>query len=41
MTKLKEVLMDILRKMEEHREEEQRLKWEGTFAEYLDILKEP
>ncbi|GGE73652.1 PrkA family serine protein kinase [Priestia taiwanensis] len=32
--------MDILRKIEEHREVEQRLKWEGTFAEYLEILKE-
>ncbi|MFD1738332.1 PrkA family serine protein kinase [Bacillus salitolerans] len=32
--------MDILRKIEEHREEEQRLKWEGTFAEYLELLRE-
>jgi serine protein kinase len=32
--------MDILRKIEEHREEEQRLKWEGTFAEYLELVKE-
>jgi serine protein kinase len=32
--------MDILRKIEEHREVERRLKWEGTFAEYLEILKE-
>ena len=31
--------MDILRKIEKFREEEQKLKWEGTFAEYLDILK--
>lgn len=32
--------MDILRKLEHFREEESKLKWEGTFAEYLDILKE-
>ncbi|MGN7388102.1 PrkA family serine protein kinase [Sporosarcina sp. SAFN-015] len=32
--------MDILRKLEHLREEESKLKWEGTFAEYLDILKE-
>ncbi|MEC1801995.1 PrkA family serine protein kinase [Bacillus altitudinis] len=32
--------MDILKKIEQHREEEQRLKWEGTFSEYLDIIKE-
>ncbi|MFC7372959.1 PrkA family serine protein kinase [Fictibacillus iocasae] len=32
--------MDILSKIQSHREEEQRLVWEGTFAEYLDILKE-
>ncbi|MBM7660202.1 serine protein kinase [Bacillus mesophilus] len=32
--------MDILRKIEEHREEEHRLKWEGTFAEYLELIKE-
>ncbi|PRS66272.1 protein prkA [Bacillus pumilus] len=32
--------MDILKKIELHREEEQRLKWEGTFGEYLDIIKE-
>ncbi|MCY7503291.1 PrkA family serine protein kinase [Bacillus pumilus] len=31
--------MDILKKIEQHREEEQRLKWEGTFGEYLDIIK--
>ncbi|EMI14612.1 serine protein kinase [Bacillus stratosphericus LAMA 585] len=35
-----EVHMDILKKIEQHREEEQRLKWEGTFSEYLDIIKE-
>ncbi|WP_246943654.1 PrkA family serine protein kinase [Bacillus pinisoli] len=32
--------MDILRRIEEHREEEHRLKWEGTFAEYLELVKE-
>lgn len=32
--------MDILRKIEKFREDEHKLKWEGTFAEYLDILKE-
>ncbi|KMJ58066.1 protein prkA [Bacillus sp. LL01] len=31
--------MDILRKIEKYREEEQRLKWEGTFGQYLEILK--
>ncbi|WP_017754107.1 PrkA family serine protein kinase [Calidifontibacillus oryziterrae] len=32
--------MDILRKIQEHREEELRLAWEGTFADYLEIVKE-
>jgi serine protein kinase len=32
--------MDILKKIEEHRKVEERLKWEGTFAEYLEVLKE-
>ncbi|MEC1261817.1 serine/threonine protein kinase PrkA [Bacillus swezeyi] len=32
--------MDILKKIEQYREEEQRLKWEGTFADYLEIVKE-
>ncbi len=32
--------MDILRKIQQHREEERRLKWEGTFSEYLDIIRE-
>ncbi|MED3662164.1 PrkA family serine protein kinase [Ureibacillus sp. FSL K6-8385] len=31
--------MDILKKIKEHREEEEKLKWEGTFAEYLEIVK--
>ncbi|WP_408647306.1 hypothetical protein [Ureibacillus thermosphaericus] len=25
--------------MKEYREEEEKLKWEGTFAEYLEIVK--
>ncbi|OIU71593.1 PrkA family serine protein kinase [Rossellomorea aquimaris] len=32
--------MDILRKVEHYREEEVKLKWEGTFAQYLELLKE-
>ncbi|HEY9576814.1 MAG TPA: PrkA family serine protein kinase [Pseudobacillus sp.] len=32
--------MDILKKIEQYREEEEKLKWEGTFAEYLEIVKE-
>ncbi|OCA87444.1 PrkA family serine protein kinase [Pseudobacillus wudalianchiensis] len=32
--------MDILKKIEQYREEEEKLKWEGTFAEYLDIVKQ-
>jgi serine protein kinase len=32
--------MDILKKVEHHREEEVKLKWEGTFAQYLELLKE-
>ncbi|WP_100398066.1 PrkA family serine protein kinase [Bacillus sp. FJAT-44742] len=32
--------MDILNKIRNSREEEEKLKWRGTFAEYLDILKE-
>ncbi|WP_026908279.1 PrkA family serine protein kinase [Paucisalibacillus globulus] len=32
--------MDILNKVKSYREEENRLKWEGTFAEYLNIIKE-
>ncbi len=30
--------MDILKKIENFREEEERLKWEGTFADYLALL---
>ncbi|MFD2043474.1 PrkA family serine protein kinase [Ornithinibacillus salinisoli] len=32
--------MDILGKVKSYREEERRLQWEGTFAEYLEIVKE-
>lgn len=32
--------MDILNKVKGHREEENQLRWEGTFAEYLDIVRE-
>jgi serine protein kinase len=32
--------MDILKKIERYREEEEKLRWEGTFSEYLEMLKE-
>ncbi|AQS55962.1 MAG: PrkA family serine protein kinase [Novibacillus thermophilus] len=32
--------MDILKRIDEHRREEERLAWEGTFADYLDIVRE-
>jgi serine protein kinase len=32
--------MDILNKVKRFREEENKLKWEGTFAEYLAIVKD-
>lgn len=32
--------MDILERVKRYREEEEKLKWEGTFAEYLKLLKE-
>lgn len=32
--------MDILSKVKRYREEENELKWEGTFADYLAIVKE-
>ncbi|MFC4403090.1 PrkA family serine protein kinase [Gracilibacillus xinjiangensis] len=32
--------MDILRKVQHYREKQDALKWEGTFAEYLDLVKE-
>lgn len=31
--------MDILSQIKKHREEEKKLMWRGTFAEYLEILK--
>lgn len=31
--------MDILKKIEKFREEEEKLRWEGTFAEYLEMVK--
>ena len=32
--------MDILKKIESYREEEEKLRWEGSFADYLLLLKE-
>lgn len=32
--------MDILKKVEQYRMQEEELKWEGTFAEYLQLIKE-
>ena len=32
--------MGILDKVARYREEEEKLKWEGTFADYLKLLKE-
>ncbi|EZH68036.1 protein prkA [Bacillaceae bacterium JMAK1] len=32
--------MDILSKMKDYRHDHEKLKWEGTFREYLEILKE-
>lgn len=32
--------MDILRRLQHYREEEEKLRWEGTFSEYLELLKE-
>jgi serine protein kinase len=31
--------MDILNKVKQYREKEEELKWEGTFGEYLEIVK--
>lgn len=31
--------MDMLDKLKKYREEEEKLKWEGTFAEYLELVK--
>ena len=32
--------MEMLNKLRKYREEEEKLKWEGTFAEYLQMVKE-
>ncbi|MGM0846287.1 MAG: PrkA family serine protein kinase [Bacillota bacterium] len=32
--------MDIIKKIEGYRVEEEKLKWEGTFSDYLNIIKE-
>ncbi|PAV31653.1 protein prkA [Virgibacillus profundi] len=32
--------MDILNKVRNYREEEKQLTWEGTFSDYLDVLKQ-
>ena len=31
--------MDFIRLLEEHREKEDRLRWEGSFAEYLELVR--
>ncbi|MED0675849.1 PrkA family serine protein kinase [Aneurinibacillus thermoaerophilus] len=31
--------MDILKRIAEHRAREEKIKWEGTFAEYLEIVR--
>src|SRR5437764_14427113 len=31
--------MDLIRKLEEYRTQEQALSWEGTFAEYFEVVK--
>jgi serine protein kinase len=31
-------MQNLIRRLEEHRQRESRLAWEGTFAEYLDIV---
>ncbi|WP_101843328.1 PrkA family serine protein kinase [Halobacillus sp. Marseille-P3879] len=32
--------MDIIRRIQDHREHEEELKWEGTFRDYLELLKD-
>ncbi|HWL22174.1 MAG TPA: PrkA family serine protein kinase, partial [Ureibacillus sp.] len=32
--------MDILNKVRKYRDDENKLKWEGTFAEYLELMRE-
>ncbi len=36
----REVQMDILKKVEQYRNQEEGLRWEGTFADYLKLLEE-
>ena len=31
--------MDLIKKLEEYRAQEQSLSWEGTFADYFEIVK--
>lgn len=38
-TKGEEASMSILKRLAEYRESEERLKWEGTFADYLELVK--
>src|SRR5699024_8721974 len=33
-------IMDILKKLKDYREEERQLKWQGTFSEYMEIIKQ-
>jgi serine protein kinase len=39
LTKGEEASMRILKRLSEFRERENRLKWEGTFADYLEIVR--
>src|SRR6266542_3193745 len=32
--------MDLMQRLSEYRSEEERLRWEGTFAEYFDLVRE-
>src|SRR5690606_22986960 len=32
--------MDIIKRIAEYRSQEEKLRWEGTFAEYLEIVRE-
>ncbi|MCP3032392.1 PrkA family serine protein kinase [Halobacillus sp. A1] len=32
--------MDIIKRIQDHREHEEELKWEGTFRDYLELLRE-
>lgn len=31
--------MDIIKRINEYREQQERLQWEGTFEEYLELVK--